>query len=123
MESCGSALKEAWREEGRKAGKKDPYWTRLFPIGPVRVPWANKEEVDAEWIGDEGIIIGEVFGDGSVKGRGEMRRGGSAFGVLRCNMEEAIVEQGEDALVGAWIRLGGRTTAAPTRSLGRESDA
>ena len=99
--SCeGKELKEAWREEGRRAGKNDPFWTRLIPLGPERVPWPNKDEVRINWIGEEGVVSGEVFGDGSVKGRAGLKRGGSAFGVLRSAVEEEIWDLGDEGWGG-----------------------
>ena len=111
-------LKEAWREEGRKASKRDPYWTRLIPMGTARARLPRAEEVHMEWIGEAQVITGEVFGDGSVKGRGELGRGGSAFGVLKSTVEEEILELEDHALGGGWTKLGGEDHSSTDAELG-----
>ena len=100
-------LERGWREEGRRADKNDPFWSRMIPVGPERVGWLRKEDVEIEWFKEEGIMTGEVFGDGSVQGPVGIKRGGSAFGVLESGVEEVIEGLGENAMVGAMVRLGG----------------
>ena len=105
MECEGAELSNALRAKGARADADDPFWNRLFPIGP---PIASMvEDAKLEFIGEEGSVTGEVFGDGSVLGRGAMRRGGSAFGVLRSVSEQEIGEMGDLALRGAWVKLEG----------------
>ena len=100
----GKELRKELRELGAGAQADDLYWTRLLPIGPPGLVWPT--ETKRVWI-EEAIMTGEVFGDGSAVGKGCLRRGGSAFGVLRSRNEEEIVELGDEALEGAWVTLAG----------------
>ena len=73
-------MEEELREKGVAAEEKDPYWTRLVPVGPKELGYPKERRL--EWI-EEGLMTGEVFGDGSVKGRLGLKRGGLRSGNSR----------------------------------------
>ena len=94
LEECdGRRLQEALRLKGAEAGQDDPFWTELVPIGPERP--VRAERTTFEWIGEEMVFTGEVFGDGSAKGLEGLKRGGSAFGQLKYSEEEELWSHGD----------------------------
>ena len=106
LEECeGRRLQEALRPKGAEAGQDDPFWTELVPIGLARP--VRAESTTFEWIGEEMVFTGEVFGDGSAKGLEGLKRGGSAFGQLKYSEEEELWSHGDLSLEGGWCTLEG----------------
>ena len=105
MECEGATLGNTVWAQGATAEANDPYWLRLFSIGPPVTPLT--EDMELELIGEEGSVTGEVFGDGSVVGKGVAMKGGSAFGALKSGVEKDSAEVGDQALRGAWVKLEG----------------
>ena len=101
----GKRLNEVLRERGKTAEAGDPLSTELVPLCSVAPPFVN--ETKYEWIEEQAIFTGDVYGDGSAKGADKLRRGGSAVGMLRTQNEEELWALGNRGLVGGWCTLGG----------------
>ena len=100
----GKKLSEDLKDRGKAAKEDDPFWTELVPLS-CETPQGGESHF--EWIGDQVVFTGKVYGDGSARGPDFLRRGGSAVGMLKTECEEELWSLGEQGLEGGWCTLGG----------------
>ena len=101
----GKKLREDLKIRGKEASEADLFWTELVPLCSIAPPPVS--EANYEWIQEQVVFTGEVYGDGSAKGPDRLKRGGSVVGMLKTENEEELWSLGDLGVEGGWCTLGG----------------
>ena len=101
----GLSLAGNLKVQGRTADENSHRYVDLIPLGQNKPPIPSERKF--QWVGEQVIFTGEVFGDGSAKGLAGFKRAGSAFGMLVKEGEGAGGTSGGWGIEGGWSTVRG----------------